>query len=104
MNNSIIDEVILPFVEDLLDCRNSKYKTGDWVKFISDQPSVYLSRYAYGDIEIKKEEHIGIISNVHTVMKGVYLYDIETTPVPWKCFIIEEEIISKLSDEQIPKS
>ena len=37
-------------------------------------------------------------------MKGVYLYDIETTPVPWKCFIIEEEIISKLSDEQIPKN
>ena len=104
MNNSIIDEVILPFVENLLDCRNSKYKKGDWVKFISDQPSVYLSRYAYGAIEIKKEEHIGIIKNVHTVIKGVYLYDLITTPVHWICFVFESEIISKLTDEQIQKS
>lgn len=104
MNNTIIDEVILPFVENLLDCRNSKYKKGDWVKFISDQPSAYLSRYAYGDIEIKKEKHIGIIKNVHTVIKGVYLYDLITTPVHWICFVFESEIISKLTDEQIQKS
>lgn len=101
MNNKVIDEVVLPFVENLLDYWNSKYKKGDWVKFVSDQPSVYLLRYAYGDYKIKKEEHVGIIKNVHTIIKGLYLYLIETTPVHWLCNIDEGEIICKLSDEQI---
>lgn len=101
MNNKVIDEVVLPFVENLLDCWNSKYKKGDWVKFVSDQPSVYLLRYAYGDCKIKKEEHVGIIKNVHTIIKGLYLYLIETTPVHWLCNVDEGEIICKLSDEQI---
>ena len=100
MNNKVIDEVVLPFVENLLDCWNSRYKKGDWVKFVSDQPSVYLSRYADGDCKIEKEEHIGIIKNVHTIMKGWYFYTIETTPVHWLCNIDEGEIICKLSDEQ----
>jgi predicted esterase YcpF (UPF0227 family) len=101
MNNKVINEVVLPFVENLLDCRNSKYKKGDWVKFISDQPSVYLSRYADGDSIIKKEKQVGVIKSVHTIMKGWYSYAIETTPVHWLCNIDEGEIICKLSDEQI---
>ena len=101
MNNRTLDQIVLPFVENLLDCRNSKYKKGDWVKFISDQPSVYLSRYADGDCKIEHEEHIGIIKNVHTIMKGWYSYAIETIPVLWLCHIDEGEIICKLSDEQI---
>ncbi len=54
MNNTIIDQVVLPFVEDLLESRNSKYKTGDKVRFISDQPSVYLLRYAHSKSKIKE--------------------------------------------------
>jgi predicted esterase YcpF (UPF0227 family) len=100
MNNTIIDQVVLPFVEDLLECRNSKFKTGDKVSFISDQPSVYLGRYIYGDCLIKKEKHIGVIKDVRTVIKGVYLYTIETIPVPWLCFVGEDDIINKLSAEE----
>jgi hypothetical protein len=99
MNNRVIDEVVLPFVENLLDCRNSKYKKGDWVKFVSDQPSVYLSRYADGDSIIKKEKHVGVIKSVHTIMKGWYSYAIETTPVQWLCHVDEKDIKCKLLDE-----
>ena len=99
MNNTIIDQVVLPFVEDLLESRKSKYKTGDKVRFISDQPSVYLLRYAHSKSKIKKEEHVGIIKNIHTVMKGWYLYCIETIPVSWLCIVDEKDIISKLSDD-----
>ena len=99
MNNTIIDQVVLPFVEDLLESRKSKYKTGDKVRFISDQPSVYLLRYAHSKSKIKKEEHVGIIKNIHIVMKGWYLYCIETIPVSWLCIVDEKDIISKLSDD-----
>lgn len=100
MNNNVLDEIILPFVEDLLDCRNSKYKRGDWVKFLSSQPSVYLRRYVR-DCKLEKAEHVGEIKNVHTIMKGVYIYTIITTPVHWICDVDEGDIICKLSDEQI---
>ena len=100
MNNNVLDEIILPFVEDLLDCRNSKYKRGDWVKFLSSQPSVYLRRYVR-DCKLVKAEHVGEIKNVHTLMKGVYIYTIITTPVHWICDVDEGDIICKLSDEQI---
>jgi hypothetical protein len=89
------------FVSALNMEKNSKYKVGDWVKFISEQPSVYLSRYADGDCKIEKEEHIGVIKNVHEIMKGWYSYAIETIPVPWLCDIQERDINQKLSDEQI---
>ena len=81
--------------------KNSKYKVGDWVKFISELPSVYLSRYAVGDCKIEKEEHIGVIKNVYEIMKGWYSYAIETIPVPWLCHIDEGDIKQKLSEEQI---
>ena len=81
--------------------KNSMYKVGDWVKFISELPSVYLSRYAVGDCKKEKEEHVGIIKNVHTIMNGLYSYVIETIPVPLLCHIDEKDIKQKLSDEQI---
>ncbi|MBR4388022.1 MAG: hypothetical protein IKT00_02450 [Prevotella sp.] len=80
--------------------KESIYKKGDRVKFISDQPSVYLSRYADNDSKIEKEEHIGIIKNIHTPFNGVYLYLIvTTTPVRWICHVYEKDIIEKLPDE-----
>ena len=89
------------FVPALKMEKNSKYKVGDWVKFISDQPSVYLSRYADGNSIIRKEKHIGVIKNVYEIMKGWYSYAIETIPVPWLCHIDEGDIKQKLSEEQI---
>ena len=101
MNNKILDEVILPFVENLLECRMSKYKKGDKVRFKSKEPDTYLSRYTYGDIEIKEREYIGVIYDITTFMKGIFLYAIETTPVHWKCLLVgEDDIIEKLSGEQ----
>ena len=70
MNNRTLDQVIIPFVEDLLDCRNSKYKVGDWIKFTSNQPSTYLSRYADGNSTIKEKIHIGVVKSVQTLMRG----------------------------------
>ena len=70
MTNNILKEVILPFVENLLDCGMSKYKKGDWVKFKSDEPSIYLSRYADGDSIIKTEKHIGVIKDVSCILMG----------------------------------
>ena len=81
--------------------KNNKYKLGDWVKFVSDQPSIYLSRYADGDSKIEKEEHVGVIKNVHTIVTGWCLYTIETTPVSWLCDVFEGDIKQKLSEEQI---
>jgi len=81
--------------------KSSRYKVGDWVKFISDQPSVCVNRYADENSIIKKEEHVGIIKNVHTIMNGLYSYVIETIPVPLLCHIDEKDIKQKLSDEQI---
>ena len=81
--------------------KSSLYKVGDWVKFISAQPGICVNRYADDDCKIEKEEHVGIIKNVHTIMKGWYSYAIETIPVPWLCDIDERDIKQKLSDEQI---
>lgn len=89
------------FVSAVKYGKNSKYKVGDWVKFISEQPSVYLSRYADGDCKTEKEEHIGVVKNVYEIMKGWYSYIIETIPVPWLCDIEERDIKQKLSDVQI---
>ena len=80
--------------------RKSKYKVGDCVRFISSQPSIDLSRYADEDSKIEKEEHVGVIKNVHTIMKGWYLYIIETMPVSWLCYVFEGDIKQKLSDDQ----
>ena len=101
MNNRTLDEVVLPFVKNLFECSMSKYKKGDWVEFVSDQPSVYLSRYAYGDLKIERKEHIGVIKDVQCVFMKWYLYRIETFPVKWFCLVDEGDIIEKLSDEQI---
>ena len=101
MSNKILDEVIVPFVENLLECNNSKYKKGDWVRFKSKEPSIYLSRYAADHSIIKKEKHIGVVKGVHCILHGWYLYTIETFPVQWLCHVDENEIIEKLSDEQI---
>ena len=79
--------------------KDSKYKVGDWVKFISDQPSTYLCRYADGDCKIEKEEHVGVIRNVHEIKKGWYSYTIETFPMPWLCDVFEEDINCKLAIE-----
>jgi hypothetical protein len=81
--------------------KSSRYKVGDWVKFISNHPGVYVNRYADGNNIIKKEEHVGIIKNVHTITKGWYSYAIEIILVPWLCDIDERDIKQKLSDEQI---
>ena len=70
------------------------------MKFLSSQPSVYLRRYVR-DCKLEKAEHVGEIKNVHTLMKGVYIYTIITTPVHWICDVDEGDIICKLSDEQI---
>lgn len=104
MNNHTLDEVILPFVEDWFNCTNSRYKKGEWVKFISDQPSIYLSRFAYGDSKIEKGVHIGIIKNIYSLFVGIYIYTIETTPIHFLCHITETEIIEKLSTEQVEKA
>ena len=104
MTNNILKEVILPFVENLLDCGMSKYKKGDWVKFKSDEPSIYLSRYADGDSIINAEKHIGVIKDVRCILMGWYLYSIETFPVQWLCHINEDEIIEKLSKVQIEEA
>ena len=102
MNNKILDEDILPFVEDLLECRMSKYKKGDWVRFKSKEPDICLSRYAYGDIEIMKREHIGVIKDVHSIFNGVYNYTILTYPFLFNCFLtFEDDIIEKLTNEQL---
>jgi len=82
-----------------IDFENSKYKVGDWVKFISDQPSLYLSRYADGDCKIEKEEHVGVIRNVHEFKKGWYSYTLVTFPIQWICFVDEEDIKCKLAIE-----
>ena len=103
MKKKII-HIIKELLKEILAERNKKnsmYKVGDWVKFISDQPSVYLSRYADGNSIIRKEEHIGVVKNVYEIMKGWYSYAIETIPVPWLCHIDEGDIKQKLSEEQI---
>ena len=82
-----------------IDYQNSKYKVGEWVKFISDQPDIYVGRYVYGNIKIERKEHVGIIKDVHYVMNDWYLYTIDTFPVQWHCFIVEEEIKCKLAVE-----
>ena len=99
MNNRIIDEWILPFVEDLLECRNSRYETGDRVKFKSVEPSLNQRRFSK-DTKIKSAEYIGVIQNVCTIARGLYTYVIETTPAHWICTVPEGEIIEKLLDEQ----
>lgn len=98
MNNRIIDDDILPFVENLLDCRNCMYGKGDKVKFKSVQPSLNLRRFYNSKIEWA--EYVGVILNVCTIKKGVYKYSIETTSGHWICLINEQDIIEKLSDEQ----
>ncbi len=97
-----ISQIIQKLLREILAKRNkenSKYEVGDRVKFTSDQPSVYLSRYADGDSKIEEEEHIGIIKNIHTIKKGWYSYAIETFPIQWLCFVSEKEIICKLANE-----
>ena len=102
MNNKILDEEIQPFVENLLEFQMSKYKKGDWVRFKSKEPDIYLSRYAYGDIEIKKRKHIGVIKDVHTNFNGVYNYTIHTYPFLFNCFLtFEDDIIEKLTNEEL---
>lgn len=102
MNNHIIDEVILPFVEDLMECKNSLYKKGEWVKFISEEPDIILSRYADGKIDIFKDKYIGVIKDVRCIRIGWYMYTIETIPLAFLCTLVNEsDIIEKLSDEQI---
>ena len=102
MNNKILDEEILPFVENLLECQMSRYKKGDWVRFKSEEPDIYLSRYAYGDIEIRKREYIGVIKDVRIIFKGVYNYTILAYPFLFTCFLtLEGDIIEKLTDEQL---
>ena len=77
-----------------------KYKKRDRVKFVSDQPLIYASRYAIGDYKVEKEEYIGIIRDVHPLMEDIYLYTIvTTTPIHWICLVQETEIIGKLFDE-----
>jgi hypothetical protein len=103
MKKKII-HIIKELLKEILAERNKKnsmYKVGDWVKFISDQPSVYLSRYADGNSIIRKEEHIGVIKNVYDIKKGWYSYAIETMPVQWLCHVDEGDIKQKLSEEQI---
>ena len=69
-----------------------KYRIGDRVKFISDEPSLYASRYAEGHYKIEKVKYIGVIRNVHPIMKGMCLYTIETIPpLRWICLVYEEE-------------
>ena len=102
MNNKILDEEIQPFVENLLEFQMSKYKKGDWVRFKSKEPDIYLSRYAYGDVEIKKRKHIGVIKDVHTIFNGVYNYTIHTYPFLFNCFLtFEDDIIEKLTNEEL---
>ena len=99
MNNKVIDEVVLPFVKTVLNRSDSKYKIGDWVKFVSYQPNVFVSRYADGDCKIEKQEYIGVIKNVHAMMKGFYTYTIITAPIHWICTVEEDNIITQVPDE-----
>ena len=99
MNNKVIDEVVLPFVKTVLNKSDNKYKIGDWVKFVSYQPNVFVSRYADGDCKIEKQEYIGVIKNVHAMMKGFYTYTIITAPIHWICSVEEENIITQVPDE-----
>ena len=99
MNNRTLDQVILPFVENLLECGKNRYKKGDRVVFISDQPDLILSKYSDEKIRIRREKHIGIIRDVQTVRKGFYLYSIVTTTLHFLCQVLEEDIIEKLPDE-----
>ena len=102
MSNKILDEVIVPFVENLLECNNSQYKKGDWVRFKSKEPDIYLSRYANGDIKIKKSEYIGVIKDVRCVYTGWYMYTIETNSLSLLCSLVNEnDIIERLSEEQV---
>lgn len=81
-----------------------KYRIGDRVIFISDEPSLYASRYAEGHYKIEKIKYIGVIRNVHPIMKGMYLYTIETIPpLRWICLVYEEEIMEKLADSFVKK-
>ena len=80
----------------------SRYKKGDWVRFKSEEPDIYLSRYAYGDIEIRKRKYIGVIKDVRIIFKGVYNYTILAYPFLFTCFLtLEGDIIEKLTDEQL---
>lgn len=101
MKKSIIYKKLLRGILAERKKQNNMYNVGDWVKFVSDQPSVYLSRYADGECKIEKEEHVGVIKNVYTIKKVWYSYTIETIPVPWLCHVDERDIKQKLSDEQI---
>ena len=101
MKNRII-EIIQKLLRRIIaekNKKNSKYKVGDYVRFISDQPSAYLSRYADDDCKIEREEHVGVIKNVHEIKEGWYSYAIETFPIQWLCFVSEKEIICKLANE-----
>ena len=72
------------------------------MRFKSEEPDIYLSIYAYGDIEIKKREHIGVIKDVVSFTKSIYLYTIITIPVRWICVHVSEvDIIEKLTKEQL---
>ena len=65
-----------------------KYRIGDRVIFISDEPSLYACRYAEGHYKIEKVKYIGVIRNVHPIMKGMCLYTIETIPpLRWICLV-----------------
>ena len=102
MNNKVLDEVIVPFVEDLLECCNSRYKKGDWVRFKSEEPDIYLNRYTDGVTDVYKDKYIGIIKDVHTVFKGIYNYTIITIPLQFICSLtFENDIIEKLTNEQL---
>ena len=102
MNNRTLDEVVLPFVENLFECGMSKYKKGDWVRFVSDQPDIILSKYTDGVTNIYKDKYIGVIKDVRCILIGWYMYTIETIPLAFLCSMVnEDDIIEKLSDEQI---
>ena len=102
MNSRTLDEVVLPFVENLFECGMSKYKIGDWVRFVSEEPDIILSRYADGLTNIYKDKCIGVIKDVRCVLIGWYMYTIETIPLAFLCTLVNEsDILEKLSDEQI---
>ncbi len=81
----------------MFECNNSRYKRGDWVRFMSEQPDVYLTRYVQGQITIEKREYTGVINNVAILSEDVLIYTIETIPVHWICLVGEEDIIEKLT-------
>jgi hypothetical protein len=81
-----------------------KFKIGDRVKFISDKPSLFASRYGLGDYKMENDEYIGIIRNVIPLIEDIYLYTIVTmTPIRWNCLVQEADIIGKLADSLINK-